>query len=85
MTLNDLAYISSGRITPIPASKIAAVRDEKEQKDYISVTDMTPVFDNFLVRGLWPGPTVWGREPGEVVTPADLARLHDIVRAMAKG
>ena len=85
VTLNDLAYISSGRITPIPASKIAAVRDEKEQKDYISVTDMKPVFDNFLVRGLWPGPTVWGREPGEVVTPADLARLHDIVRAMAKG
>jgi hypothetical protein len=59
------------------------VRDEKEQKDYISVSDLVAVEDNFLVRGIWPGAGVWGREPGEIVTPADLPRLPAVVRAMA--
>ena len=85
VTLNDLAYISSGRITPIPRDRIRDVRDEKEQKDYLSVTDMESVHRNFLTRGVWPGIDVWGREPGEVVTPADLPRLRQVVQAMASG
>ena len=83
VVLNDLAYISSGRIAQIPAGKISGVRDEKEQKDYISVSDLVAVQDKFLVRGNWPGAGVWGREPGEIVTPADLPRLPAVVRAMA--
>ena len=84
VALNDLAHISSGRISPIPADKISGMRDEKEQKDYLHVVDMMTAHENFLVRGIWPSATGWGREPGEVVTTADLPRFHDVVRAMAK-
>ena len=36
-----------------------------------------------VVRGIWPGTSGWGGGPAEVVTPADLRRFHDVVRAMA--
>jgi predicted dehydrogenase len=81
--LNDLAYVSSGRIAPIPASQVSGVRDEKEQTDYLHVASMMTTHENFLVRGVWPSACSWGREPGEVVTPADLPRFHGVVRAMA--
>lgn len=84
VALNDLAHVSSGRISPFPAALVSHVRDEKEQKDYINVAGMPAAQENFLVRGTWPGSTGWGREPGEVVTPADLSRFAETVRAMAK-
>ncbi len=84
VALNDLAHISSGGITPIPATQVTGVRDEKEQKDYLKVAGMTAAYENFLERGLWPGESGWGRERGEVVTPADLPRFHDVVRTMAR-
>ena len=81
--LNDLAHLSSGRIASIPASMVSGVREEKEQKDYFHVAGIAAAHENFLVRGAWPGTNGWDREPGEVVTPADLGRFHDVVRKMA--
>ena len=81
--LNDLAHISSRQIAPIPAELVTAVREEKEQKDYLHVPSMTAAHENFLVRGIWPGANGWGRDPGEVATPADLPRFRDTVRTMA--
>ncbi len=83
VALNDLAHISSGKISPIPAALVTGARDEKEQKDYLHVNGMAAAQENFLARGVWPSASGWGREPGEVVTPADLPRFHDVVRAMA--
>ena len=83
VVLNDLAHISSGRIDPIPAHLVSSARDEKEQKDYVTVAGLAKVVDNFLCRGIWPGYAGWRRDNGEVVTPADLGRFHDVVRAMA--
>ncbi len=83
VVLNDLAHISSGSIHPIPAHLVTQERDEKEQKEYLSVAGMTKIVDNFLCRGIWPGYAGWRRDNGEVVTPADLPRFHDVVRAMA--
>lgn len=83
VALNDLAYVSSGKITAIPPNQVSGMRDEKEQKDYLHVASMIAAHDNFLVRGLWPSASGWGREPGEVVTLADLPRFHPTVRAMA--
>ena len=83
VALNDLAHISSGRIAPIPPELVTALRDEKEQKDYFNVASMTAAHENFLVRGLWPGASGWGRATGEVATPADLPRFREVVRAMA--
>lgn len=81
--LNALAYISSGRITDIPRHLVTGVRDEKEQKDYLQVQDMAAAQENFLTRGVWPSAGGWGRGPAEVVTPTDLPRLPEVVRAMA--
>jgi predicted dehydrogenase len=83
VVLNDLAHVSSGSIHPIPSRLVSLTRDAKEQKDYLSVTDMAKVVDNFLSRGIWPGYAGWRRDNGEVVTPADLGRFDRTVRAMA--
>lgn len=83
VVLNDLAHISSASIHPIPAHLVSQARDEKEQKHYLNVADMAKTVDNFLCRGIWPGYAGWRRDNGEVVTPADLPRFHDVVRAMA--
>ena len=83
VALNDLAYISSGFIAPIPTSCITKSRDEKEQKIYFDVTSLQAVQDNFVLLGVWPGSHGWGRETGEVVTRRDLPRFHDVVRQMA--
>ncbi|MEO6243872.1 MAG: Gfo/Idh/MocA family oxidoreductase [Opitutaceae bacterium] len=82
VTLNDLAYVSSGHITQIPVDKISGVRDEKEQKDYLNVTGMSTAIDQFLAQGVWPSANGWSRGPADIATPADLGKLHEIVRAM---
>ncbi|MBS0661799.1 MAG: Gfo/Idh/MocA family oxidoreductase [Verrucomicrobia bacterium] len=81
--LNDLAYLSSGRISPFPAALVSHVRDEKEQKDYLSVAGMAAAQESFLAHGTWPGTTGWGRATGEVATPVDLPKFRDTVRALA--
>ncbi len=84
VVLNDLAHVSSGSIHPIPAHLVSRVRDEKEQKEYLSVAGMAKVVDCFLSRGVWPSYGGWRRDNGEVVTPADLGRFQPTVRAMAE-
>lgn len=84
VALNDLAYISSGRIALIPAEHVSGVRDEKDQKDYLQVSTMAAAQENFLTRGIWPGSSGWGRAPAEVATPADLPRLHEVVHGMIR-
>jgi predicted dehydrogenase len=81
--LNDLAYVSSGRIAPFPPALVTAVRDAKEQKDYFNVAGLQAAQENFLLRGTWPSANGWAREPGAVVTPPDLMRFRDTIRAMA--
>lgn len=83
VALNDLAHISSQTITPLASDQVCGVRDEKEQKDYFQVANMATAHENFLGRGVWPSACGWGRAPGEVVTPVDLPRFHDVVRTMA--
>jgi len=84
VVLNDLAHVSSGSILPIPPHLVSVSRDEKEQKDYLSVAGMAKTVENFLGRGIWPGYAGWRRDNGEVVTPADLPRFHGVVRSMAE-
>jgi predicted dehydrogenase len=81
--LNDLAYVSSGRIAPIPAALVTGSRDDKDQKDYLQVAGLPATVDQFLTRGLWPGANGWDRAGGEVATPADLPRLAEVLRTLA--
>jgi predicted dehydrogenase len=83
VTLNDLAYISSGRIATVPAARIATARDEKEQKDYLAITGLAAAQEAFALHGVWPGASGWGREPAEVVTRSDLPRFHEVLRTMS--
>jgi predicted dehydrogenase len=83
VALNDLAYISSKYITPVPADQVSGVRDEKEQKNYLHVASMLAAHENFLVHGVWPSASGWGRAAPDVVTPADLPQLPAVIRAMA--
>jgi predicted dehydrogenase len=85
VVLNDLAYVSSGLIADIGFDRISAVRDEKEQKDYINVSGLQAAQDNFVQRGDWPAEKGWGCPKGEVVTIADLSRFHETIRKMARG
>ena len=84
VVLNDLAHVSSGRILPIPARLVSRSRDEKEQKEYLSVAGMAKVVERFLCRGVWPGYEGWRRDNGEVLDPSDLDRFQPTVRAMAE-
>jgi hypothetical protein len=84
VALNDLAYVSSRHIAAIPPPLVTPVRDNKDQKDYLHVASMATAQENFLGRGEWPGAAGWGRATGELATPADLPRVPEIVRAMAK-
>ena len=83
VALNNLAHVSSGHIAPIPPAQVTGMREEKEQKDYLHVASMMTAHENFLARGIWPSASGWGRAAGEVVTPADLPRFHNVVRTMA--
>jgi predicted dehydrogenase len=83
VALNDLAYISSGRIAPVPPGLVTRVRNEIDQKDYLDVANLGTSVEQFLARGLWPGANGWERDTGDVATPADLARFADVVRGMA--
>lgn len=84
VTLNDLAYVSSRRIIPIPPHLLTRHRDEKEQKDYLQVSGMSTAHEEFLTRGIWPGSNGWGHEPPTVATPADLDKFEPTIRAMVE-
>ena len=83
VALNDLAYVSSGRISPIPAALVTGARDDKDQKDYLQVAGLPATVEQFLTRGLWPGANGWDRAGGEVTTLADLPKVHEVLRGLA--
>lgn len=83
VTLNDLAHISAGRIATLGAGRVTAIRDEKEQKEYLAIAGLASAMERFIARGEWPSASGWPHPPGDVVTPADLPRLYETVRAMA--
>lgn len=82
VALNNLAHVSADTITPFPAAVVSALRDEKDQQDYVDIAGMARAQESFLQGGTWPG-TEWMRSPGQVVTSGDLSRFHDVVHRMA--
>lgn len=84
VVLNDLAYVSSGRIGDVPTEMVKAVRDAKEQKDYLEIAGLPATQENFTLRGIWPGGSGWAKARGEVATPLELNRFHDTIRAMLR-
>ena len=84
VVLNDLAYVSSQRIQPVPESCVSVERNDKEQKEYLEVAGLRSAQAAFLMHGTWPGAHGWKHEPALVATGADLPRFHDTIAAMAQ-
>jgi hypothetical protein len=85
VALNDLAHVSSGKISEIPAALVKRVRNPQDQKDYFEVAELSATQADFLVRGAWPSARGWGRiQPPPSVTPQDLGRFRDVIRQMAE-
>ncbi len=77
VTLNNLAYISSGEITAIPSGLIKSVVHPHDAQNYLAVEGMPAALNDFLAHGRWPGTTLGWRAgtPAAPVTPADLPRF----------
>ena len=84
VALNDLTYISSKQITTFPENLISRVRDEKEQKDYLTVTDINSNIDQFISKRIWPSSSSWPRASSENIPLTELNKLENIVRVMAQ-
>ena len=84
VVLNNLAYVSSGEITPIPASLIHSITHPHDAKNYLAVDGLPAALDDFLAHGRWPGATLGWRTgtPATLVTPADLPRFIPTLEAL---
>lgn len=82
VALNALAYISSRQITTIPPARVAAARNEKEQKDYLTIAGLPSAQEAFLLRGIWPGASGWERDPGDLALMSDLGKFAETIRRL---
>lgn len=84
VALNNLAYVSSGEITPFPAACIRQVVGDKDAQLYVDVDGLPAAMDAFLASGDWPGTARGWRvsRPAGSVTPADLPRFLETLRAI---
>lgn len=77
VVINNLAYISSGEIAPLPAAAITPVVQPQDNQTYLVVDGLEAALDDFLAQGRRPGATLGWRtgEPAALVTPADLPKF----------
>jgi hypothetical protein len=81
--LNNLAFVSSGTITAVPAQHVSISCDAKDQRDYLTVAGLTEKLTDFAERRRWPSTTGWLRQrPAALVSPAEMPRIDEILRAM---
>ena len=84
VVLNNLVYVSSGEITPLPADRITSLIHPQDAQSYLSVDGLPAAIDDFLTHGRWPGTTLgWRRgTPASTVTPADLPRFIPTLKTL---
>ncbi len=85
VTLNNLAYISSGEITALPTDAVRSVIHPRDAQSYLAVEGLPNVLNDFLSQGRWPGTTLGWRTgaPSTLVTRADLPRFMPTLHALA--
>ena len=67
---------------PLPQNRFRHPEDAREQLQ--RGLDLHEKVVGIRPKGVWPSANGWGREAADVVSLTDLARFHDVVRAMAK-
>lgn len=85
VVLNNLAYISSGEITPFPPERIKSLIHSRDAQNYLAVEGLSAALDDFLAHGRWPGSSLGWRKgkPAALVTPADLPRFIPTLQTLA--
>ncbi|MDF3059778.1 MAG: oxidoreductase [Rariglobus sp.] len=85
VVLNNLVYISSGEITPLPPSLIRSIIHPRDAQNYLAVEGLPAALNDFLTQGRWPGATLGWRTggPSTLVTPADLPRFIPALQTLA--
>ncbi|WP_404425167.1 Gfo/Idh/MocA family protein [Nibricoccus sp. IMCC34717] len=80
LTVNGLAYVSSGGITPLGGDYVELFRDPREQIDYHVIPSLSVMASRFTQQGEWPG-AVWkgSNENPPIARPADLPRLRSVL------
>lgn len=84
VALNNLAYISSGEITPFPPALVKRITHPQDAQTYLAVEGLPAALADFLTHGRWPGATLGWRTaaPAALVTPADLPRFIPALEAL---
>ncbi|CAM3159244.1 Gfo/Idh/MocA family protein [Rariglobus hedericola] len=85
VVLNNLAYVSSGEITPFPAGLVKSITHPHDAQNYLAVDGLPDALADFLAHGRWPGSALGWRtgSPAALVTPADLPRFIPTLEALA--
>lgn len=83
--INNLAYVSTGSITTFPAGRTRLVSNPHDNGDYHEVEGLAAALDDFLKKGVWPAPELFGRTgSSRLATPVDLPATRDVVRRMTR-
>jgi hypothetical protein len=84
VALNNLAYISSGEITPFPSALVKRITHPHDAQTYLAVEGLPAALADFLAHGRWPGADLGWRTaaPAALVTPADLPRFIPALEAL---
>ena len=84
VALNNLAYISSGEITPFPSALVKRNTHPHDAQTYLAVEGLPAALADFLDHGRWPGVTLGWRPaaPAALVTPSDLPRFIPALEAL---
>lgn len=85
VVLNNLAYVSSGEITPFPAALVKHITHPRDAQTYLAVDGLPAAMNDFLAHGRWPGAALGWRTgaPAATVTPADLPRFIPALQSLA--
>jgi len=80
--LNALIYVSAGQVRHFPSVLVQREPSGDGQAEFLSVDGLSVAMEEFLKAGTWPD---WcGEEIPTPVTPLDLPRLRETLRAAAK-
>lgn len=84
VVINNLAYVSSCEISPLPTAAITSVVHPQDNQTYLAVNGLDGALDAFLAHGRWPGATLGWRTgaPSEPVTAADLPRFIPVLEKL---
>jgi predicted dehydrogenase len=78
--INNLAYISSGIIAPLPTEGIQSILNAENGGRYLTMEGLPTALTNFLSFGSWPGWRTGGS--AATVTREDIVRFNEVLQSL---